>query len=86
VNHRFLLDAGGTVVLVAALSLSTPPVAGQSPAPTSRNAETKTWSPPRTPWGDPDLAGDPSHIRLRGRPSEWLGRHGDAAHGSPGFS
>ena len=33
---------------------------GQGPAPRTKaqeNAATKKWTPPRTPWGEPDLQG-----------------------------
>jgi hypothetical protein len=70
VKHRFLLGTGGTIALVAAMSLPAPPVAGQSPTAAARTAETKTWSPPRTPWGDPDLAGIYSNSDESGIPFE----------------
>lgn len=45
------------LILVAAfLALLAPSVdAGQNPAPPT--TATKTWTPPRTPWGDPDVQG-----------------------------
>ena len=71
-THRILLTAGGTTALVAAFAFSYTPVAGQSstsPA-TSRAAEARSWSPPRTPWGDPDIAGIYSNSDESGIPFE----------------
>ena len=59
------------VALVAAFSLSPALAAGQAAEP-SMNA----WSPPRTPWGDPDLSGiwDFRTLTPLERPSELLGK------------
>jgi hypothetical protein len=71
-NHRFLLSASATVMLVGAVSLPTTPVAGQArtPAATSPSAAAKTWNPPRTAWGDPDLTGIYSNSDESGIPFE----------------
>ena len=44
----------GALAVVAVTSV---PVAGQAPQPTSTTAGTERWAPPRTAWGDPDLQG-----------------------------
>src|SRR2546428_4670350 len=58
-SHRFFISAGTLAIRIAFLSAAFVPVTGQ--AQTSGAA---TWtppkaiySPPRTPWGDPDLQG-----------------------------
>jgi hypothetical protein len=59
--------------LFALLALSAGPVAGQ------------TWTPPRTPWGDPDLQGNYSNKYEQGtpfeRPAEFDGRRLDEIRG-----
>jgi hypothetical protein len=51
----------GTLVAVLVLAwVASPRIAGQSStssARTARPAAAKKWTPPRTPWGDPDLQG-----------------------------
>ena len=61
-SHRFSTSIGILAVLIAVASL--PAVAGQTPktaAKTQAGAKTaaggKKWTPPHTPWGDPDLQG-----------------------------
>ena len=55
-SRRFFTSFG--VVAAVLLSLSTARVTGQAPRPTAKTpATTKTWTPPRTAWGDPDLHG-----------------------------
>ena len=62
-----------TTALFALLALSAGPVAGQ------------TWTPPRTPWGDPDLQGNYSNKYEQGtpfeRPAEFDGRRLDEIRG-----
>jgi hypothetical protein len=57
---------GRVSVVIALLALSSGPVSGQ------------TWTPPRTPWGDPDLQGNYSNKYEQGtpfeRPAEFEGR------------
>ena len=57
---------GRVSLVVTLLALSTAPVLGQ------------TWTPPRTPWGDPDLQGNYSNKYEQGtpfeRPAEFEGR------------
>jgi hypothetical protein len=69
--------------LALAVTAQTFAAAAQAPAPNSKAAattksSTKTWSPPRTPWGDPDVEGTWSSDDLRGvptqRPEEFAGR------------
>jgi len=62
-KHRFLLSRVTGTLAIAVLSLLAVPVEGQNPAPKpaaatkpSANAS-KAWTPPKTPWGDPDLQG-----------------------------
>src|SRR5579872_6614584 len=51
-RHRLLASIGALAVAVAAIKLTSAPVAGQSPPAASAKAETL-----RTPWGEPDLQG-----------------------------
>ena len=46
------------------------PEAGQSPAPAARGAAAKTFAPPKTPWGDPDIQGGYSNKDENGIPFE----------------
>lgn len=54
-KRRFLVSAAVVTVLIAAASLSTIVVAGQARA--AANAAATTYTPPRTPDGQPDLQG-----------------------------
>jgi hypothetical protein len=79
-SHRFHVSLSAIVVVSAAVSLPTTPVAGQSQttATTSLPVDAKNWKPARTPWGDPDLAGiysnsDESGIPFE-RPAQFEGR------------
>jgi hypothetical protein len=50
----------GTLMVVLSIAwLASPPVAAQKPASsaTATRPAARTWTPPRTPWGDPDLQG-----------------------------
>src|SRR5437870_2225062 len=44
-------------VLVAAMLLAAVTVAAQAPSSTAKPSANKSWTPPKTPWGDPDLQG-----------------------------
>ena len=69
-THRSLL-VSAAVVLVAAGVMSTAPVAGQSqPAAQAPGGEGRSWTPPRTAWGDPDLTGIYSNSDESGIPFE----------------
>jgi len=43
--------------LAATIALLTLPIVGQAPASKAKAKTTKAYTPPRTPWGDPDLEG-----------------------------
>ena len=49
---RCLALLGGLAVMIIVV-----PVAVVGQAPTTESRTTGTWTPPRTPWGDPDLQG-----------------------------
>jgi len=55
-SHRVLKSAVLPVLAVAA-SLAVEPVTAQAPTPKPFTPPPSTYSPPRTPWGDPDLMG-----------------------------
>jgi hypothetical protein len=56
---RFLVSIGGVTALIAMMVLTTPPLSAQGPlVGTNKNeGAAKTYSPPRTPDGQPDLQG-----------------------------
>ena len=71
------LRTGVALVFVAAVAV--PPLAAQSRAAQPKPRATgKEWTPPRTPWGDPDISGDFSNKYEIGtafeRPKEFEGR------------
>jgi hypothetical protein len=56
---RFLVSIGGVTALIAIMVLATPPLSAQGPSVGTNKNEgaAKTYSPPRTPDGQPDLQG-----------------------------
>jgi len=54
VKHRFFAL---TVIVMAVISLESPPAAAMAQARPSSPGTSKTWTPPKTPSGDPDLQG-----------------------------
>ncbi len=54
-SHRFLTSIGVLAGAIVVASLLVAPVSGQAPARTT--AQAKAYTPPKTPWGDPDLQG-----------------------------
>src|SRR5262245_57959452 len=73
-RHRHLVTAGGLAAVIAFVSLAVIPVAGQ--ATTASQTNTATYSPPKTPWGDPDLQGVyeyQTRLQLE-RPKQFVGR------------
>jgi len=53
-RHRVLASSGVLSVLIAVGALTAPQAAGQK----------KAWTPPRTPWGEPDLQGKWSYATI----------------------
>jgi hypothetical protein len=58
-SRRFLTSMGALALAVAAMSLQSAPVEGQTPKTTTaaNTAAAKPYKAPRTSWGDPDLQG-----------------------------
>lgn len=57
-SRRVLRSLGGLAALIVVGSLAPVPVAGQPPTPAAKDAAAaKTWTPLRTPDGQPDLQG-----------------------------
>ena len=59
-SQRFLTSMGVLAVVIAVMSLPAVPLAGQAPTAAKAAAAkttTKAYTPPKTPWGDPDLQG-----------------------------
>src|ERR1700680_2862183 len=54
-NHRFLTSTGTLAAVVAVAILMSVPAMGQSRSTSAKT--TKTYTPPKTSWGDPDLQG-----------------------------
>ena len=66
------------VALAIAVGLASVTIAAQAPPPAAKKAPARTYTPPRTPWGDPDLSGvytnkDESGIPIE-RPSQFEGK------------
>jgi len=68
---------GALAVVIAVVSLTSVLVAGQAPRPAGKApAGSRTWTPPHTAWGEPDLQGvwDFATITPMERPRELAGR------------
>jgi hypothetical protein len=64
--QRLVLSAG---VVALAMGFASPLVMSQSSRP-GQAGTARTWTPPRTPWGDPDLQGSFSNSNEYGTPLE----------------
>ena len=74
---RWFLAPGSAVLMIAAALLARAPAIGQTPAATPKTTPAKrAWTPPRTPWGEPDLRGiwDFATITPMERPKEMAGK------------
>src|SRR5688572_32212688 len=57
-RHRLVIAAGSLVVVGVTMWLAAAVVAGQAPGGTAAfTVPASTYTPPKTPWGDPDLQG-----------------------------
>jgi hypothetical protein len=57
-NHRYLIAAGSAAIAIVTMSIAGARLAGQAPSSSSPFAVPKsTYTPPKLPWGDPDLQG-----------------------------
>src|SRR5262245_5967173 len=68
-RQRYLVSMGVLMMAVLIVTLMSVPATGQTPTPKApaspskaapaakTAAAAKTWTPPKTPWGDPDLQG-----------------------------
>jgi len=57
-RHRLLTSAGSLVVVIVTVWLAGSVVAGQAPSGTTTfTVPASDYTPPKTPWGDPDLQG-----------------------------
>ena len=68
---QLLASVGVLATVVAVVSLASVALAGQA-----QTATADSWTPPRTPWGDPDLQGDWSFATITPleRPAQFSGR------------
>ena len=78
-RNRFFACMGVPALLIAAVSLAPVPANGQARTDAAKPKTTssiKTWAPPRTPDGQPDLQGTWSYATLTPleRPSELAGK------------
>jgi hypothetical protein len=75
-GKRWLVAGAG----LAVMALAAAPVAAQAPATGARSAKasSRTWTPTKTPWGDPDIEGVWTSDSVRGiptqRPAELAGK------------
>jgi len=53
-SHRHIVYLSALAATIALLTL---PIVGQAPAAKAKAKTTKAYTPPKTPWGDPDLEG-----------------------------
>src|SRR5215510_12983895 len=62
-RQRYLVSIGVLMMAVFIVTLMSVPATGQTPTPKATASPTKAapaakgWTPPKTPWGDPDLQG-----------------------------
>ena len=76
-SHRSLSSAGPLAVVIATVWLAGVPAAGQAPSATATfSIPRSTYTPPKTPWGDPDLQGmyDNHNIIPLERPANLAGK------------
>jgi hypothetical protein len=75
-THRVLASVGGLAIVIAAAALASTTAYGQAPKASAPAA--KKWTPPKTPWGDPDIQGSFSNLSENGtpleRPDQFAGR------------
>ena len=76
-RNRFVIHAYVLAAAIAVASLAPAPAAAQAASKTTaKKSAAKTWTPPRTPWGEPDLQGiwDFATITPLERPAELAGK------------
>lgn len=76
-GSRLLTLMSSVVVTLAVIAVASVSVAGQGAAGSAETSTaTKSWTPPRTPWGDPDLQGTWNNgtITPLERPKQYSGR------------
>jgi hypothetical protein len=77
-GRRFLASVGSLVMALAGLWLTQITAAGQTPRATAATpSAAATWTPSRTPWGDPDLQGLWTSNGMGGVPLERSDAFGD---------
>jgi len=65
-RRRFLAAAGVLTAMVAVLAIWSPSVAGQN----ARPAKAKAFTPPKMPWGEPDISGNFTNVYEQATPLE----------------
>ena len=66
-RRRSLVLAGALAAMVAATAVRSPPAAGQN-ARTA--AKAKAFTPPKMPWGEPDISGNFTNVYEQATPLE----------------
>ena len=74
-SHRHIVSAA-LLALVIAVSMAAAPLSAQTPTAKPFTPPPSTYSPPSTPWGDPDLMGvwDYQTVTRMERPKELAGK------------
>ena len=75
-HKRWLASFGVLVAVIVVLSFAVP-LAGQAQTAAAKTAGSKSWVPPRTPWGDPDVQGTFTNKNVNGVPFERPAEFGD---------
>src|SRR4029077_15921243 len=75
-STRFRASMGAAAAVMTVLAAA--PIAAQAPAATAkRRVAAAPWTPPKTPWGEPDLQGSWPTASLVGTPFERPVQFGD---------
>ena len=72
-SKSVLASVGALAAVIAVVSLASLSVSGQAPATAAKTtaaAKAGNWTPPRTPWGDPDIQGNLTNLYEVGTPFE----------------
>jgi hypothetical protein len=74
-NTRFATSMSAAAAVITVLAAV--PIAAQAPATAKRRVAAAPWTPPKTPWGEPDLQGSWPTASLVGTPFERPAQFGE---------